>query len=301
VAPSEPRIYSILVVKNEADVVGDAIDAALAWSEAILVLDNASTDETWEIVLDAARRSGRVFPYLRTDEPFSDGLRARLYQAYRHLPRAGADWWCLLDADEFHVADPRPVLARAPRSCNAILGSFFTYYFTSVDAAAYRDDPEDWLKRPLFDRLRWYRNDGANIRCFRHNPRAHWVDTEWPDAYPVFHSERINIRHFRYRSPEQIAARITSRRQSAPHRHERVKWEVFPFEATPDEPWLERVANESLLQFDDGSRLVEHPEADLLMPSPPTRIRRWTVDHAVRPARRVRNRIRGRQLEWWEK
>lgn len=44
------KIISILVVKNEVDIVGDVIKEASKWSDKIIVLDNHSNDGTWELI-----------------------------------------------------------------------------------------------------------------------------------------------------------------------------------------------------------------------------------------------------------
>ena len=44
------KIYSLLLVKNEADIIRTSILAAAQWSDKVIVMDNGSTDGTWEIV-----------------------------------------------------------------------------------------------------------------------------------------------------------------------------------------------------------------------------------------------------------
>jgi glycosyltransferase involved in cell wall biosynthesis len=282
------KVFSLLVAKDEADIVSETIRAALTWSEAVCVLDNASSDGTWEAVIDLARETGRVFPYLRTDEEFFDGIRARLYNAYRHLAGPG-DWWCRLDADEFYVDDPRDILATVASEHNAVYGSMFKYYFTGADAATYRADPATWLAEPVRQRLRWYRNDWSELRFHRHLPRARWVTTPWPEVAAVPYNQRIRLRHYQYRSPDQIVHRLLIRRSVDTFAHERARWAIFPHEPTPEEPWLERTADESLLDHDDGrSPLIERPELIGPLPRPPGRVARWITDHAVRTHRRVR-------------
>ena len=40
------KIISIMVVKNEVDIVTDVIESALLWSDYIIYMDNGSTDGT---------------------------------------------------------------------------------------------------------------------------------------------------------------------------------------------------------------------------------------------------------------
>ena len=48
------RIFGIMLVKDEGDVVGATIEAAQRWCDAIYVFDDGSQDSTWEQVLRAA-------------------------------------------------------------------------------------------------------------------------------------------------------------------------------------------------------------------------------------------------------
>lgn len=40
------KIYSLLLVKNEADIIASILKAAAQWSDKVIVMDNGSTDET---------------------------------------------------------------------------------------------------------------------------------------------------------------------------------------------------------------------------------------------------------------
>src|SRR5687768_2343461 len=105
------RIYGLCVVKNECDIIEQALRAASVWCDAIYVLDNGSTDGTWERVQDLARDLPKVIPFLKDSRPFDDGIRNVIFRQYRSRAKAD-DWWCILDADEFYIDDPREFLAQ---------------------------------------------------------------------------------------------------------------------------------------------------------------------------------------------
>ena len=48
------KIYSLLLVKNESDIIRESLLAAVKWSDKVIVMDNGSTDGTWEIVKEIA-------------------------------------------------------------------------------------------------------------------------------------------------------------------------------------------------------------------------------------------------------
>ena len=40
------KIYSLLLVKNEADIIRSSLMSAVQWSDKVIVMDNGSTDGT---------------------------------------------------------------------------------------------------------------------------------------------------------------------------------------------------------------------------------------------------------------
>lgn len=252
-----------MVVRDEADIVEATLTAATAWADRIFVLDNGSEDGTYEILRAVASRHPKQIAVDRDDRVFTDGIRATVYAAHRREARPG-DWWCRLDADEFAVGDPREVLARVPTSFDRVVGSQFKFYLTREDATAYAADPETWLLRPVPERIRWYRNDWAEIRFARHRRRMRWVDTGWPAGSSRVFPERVPFRHYQYRSPDQIERRLHVRAQSAEWTHERTwnrREDALFITPSPDEPtWYARLAQTDLLDYDNGEDpLVARP------------------------------------------
>ena len=77
-------------------------------------------------------------------------------------------------------------------------------------------DPVKFLETPVQQRLRYYFNNWGELRFFRHSDDIVWTRTQggFPPAmftapaYPV----RIWLKHYQYRSPEQIERRLRTRR-----------------------------------------------------------------------------------------
>lgn len=44
------KIFAIMLVKNESDIVGYVLKEAEKWVDKIFIIDNGSTDGTWEII-----------------------------------------------------------------------------------------------------------------------------------------------------------------------------------------------------------------------------------------------------------
>lgn len=96
------KIIAMCLVKNEVDILSVVIEDALKWADYIIIADHMSTDGTWELIQNKIRFFEKVKVYGQINEPFSDGIRAKLYNEFKHLANKG-DWWCRLDADEIYI------------------------------------------------------------------------------------------------------------------------------------------------------------------------------------------------------
>ena len=308
------KIHGLCVVKNEADVLQETLISAVHWCDHIYVFDNGSNDGTWELVRELANQHAEIVPYKQDDVLFSSALRADIFDAFRS--NAGPqDWWCRLDADEFYIDDPRIFLAKIPNRFQTVWSASLNYYFTDRDAILYRQDPVKFLETPVRQRLRYYLNNWGELRFFRHSGDIVWTRTEdyggFPPgmfvapAYPV----RIWLKHYQYRSPEQIERRLHTRRPAMEAST------GFVHEVTPnwgaaiatkrDAPldfenarpefagacWEERVVSAASLDYDAfDRRYVVH---ESLMPEFPVRLRRSRlremIPHSIRtPLGRIR-------------
>ena len=305
------RIHGICLVKNESDVIEECLTAAAAWCDRIYVFDNGSIDDTWEQVNKIAERLPEVVPFKQEDKPFHDSLRAEVFQMFR-TECASDDWWCILDADEFYIDDPRLFLAKVPPMQGLVWAASFSYYFTDKDAERYRRDPEAYSNIvPVSDKCRYYLNHWSEIRFFRHHRSMRWDGTAHPgeiygwQSYPV----RIWVKNCPYRSPEQIQKRLIAR--SSAVTNGQFLHEALPEWASVIDPermrsngreeamrqagpghvaasWEERVVDASKLNFDaHDRRFVVNEDLMPPIPSPMTGIRR-TRNAAVDRARAVK-------------
>ena len=272
------QIHGISLVKDEVDVISHSLERATKWCDYIYVFDNGSTDGTWEVVQDLHRKFENIIPFRQEQRPFHNTLRTEVFNACKDRASSG-DWWCKLDADEFYIDNPQRFLVRVPKQYDLVLGSSFQYKFTDKDLEEYERDPKHYEDRPVYDRLRYYLNDWSEPRFVRHEKSGIW-DTGHPKAESVFPC-RIWLKHYQYRSPEQIQRRLISRKKAAHEgagfRHEisetwgaslRVqKNSENEAYGMSGQEWRERVVRSDLLYFDrfDG-RFV--PREDLLKPVP---------------------------------
>lgn len=281
------KIHGLCVVKNEKDIIGQTLRSAAEWCDHIYVLDNGSTDGTWELVQELSRELEAVRPFKRDPKPFSDSIRDDILNA--HLALAGPDdWWCILDADEFYIDNPRQFLRNVPKKTRTVWYQIYSYLFTDKDLERYRQEPDAYGDDvPVEQKLRHYAvGKYTELRFFRHSPRLKRIPTS--DYYPV-HPQRIRLRHYAYRSPEQISTRLLTRRgamRRGEFVHEKkANWTpggvAAPGPALPDElpeSWEERVTPHVECHFD---------RLDGLYPDPPE----WTPPVATGWVTRMRSGI----------
>src|SRR5262245_26716488 len=124
------KIHCIALTKNEEDVVGHCLTEASKWADHIYVYDGASTDATWEIVKSIESRT--IVPWKQDGRVFREGLRAEVFNEFRHLSSEG-DWWLQLNVDEFYGSNLRDTLSRIPSGTSFVWGIPIEYYITWKD------------------------------------------------------------------------------------------------------------------------------------------------------------------------
>lgn len=205
------KILGNCLVKNEADMIGETLAHAVRWCDRIYVFDNGSTDGTWEKVREFARGEPRVVPFKSEAIPFRNSLRRDVFTTFRTEAQPG-DWWCVLDADELYIDDPRTFLAAVPRAHHVVWGAYFQHYFTDEDERRQAANPQAYPPHtPAEQALRYFRCDYSEVRFYRHRPGLAWQEGSAPRHLGVVHPRRIRFKHYQYRSPAQIQLRLATR------------------------------------------------------------------------------------------
>jgi glycosyltransferase involved in cell wall biosynthesis len=269
------RIHSVCVVKNESDIIGQSLAAASEWSDFIYVLDNGSTDGTWEEVLDLSCRLRPVVPFRREDGPFHNKLRAEVFGHYRRQSSPG-DWWCKLDADELYIDSPREFLAKVPARYDNVWSASFQYYLTEKDVVRFRANPALYGDDvPVDQKCRYYLNNWSELRLFKYSDRVRWSSYS-PDLLLRAYPQRIRLKHYQYRSPQQVEKRLATRQpaiqRGVAFAHEASRnWADRVLGQRGDSlgserctasirgssvSWTHRLVDSSKLRYDDGSNYV---------------------------------------------
>lgn len=207
------KLYAICLIKDEDDIIAQTLTYATRHCDKIFVMDNGSSDRTWEIVQELAAKHPRIVPFERTLLPYSDALRARVYHQI-HKQLEDDDWWMILDSDEFLAEDPKPLIERAMKQGADIVRSWqIQFYFTEKDLADW-ESGRDSRDRPIFERRRYYLINWQEPRLFRNQRNREWntgISNTVPDGLGKVLGRRILNRHYQFRDPDQMEKRLKLR------------------------------------------------------------------------------------------
>lgn len=205
-------VWGIAQVRDEADI----IEAVVRWMatqvDHLLVADNNSADGTREILEGLASD----LPLTLRDQPRVGYYQSRHMTALAGLAaKQGAEWVVPFDADEIHVTETREriadVLGRLPDEVLVSEASLFDHVATAADP-----DETNPVKR-----IGWRRSERAALRkiACRTSPILmihqgnHSAAYEGVEIVPMV-SGHIEVRHFPYRSPEQMVRKALNGREA---------------------------------------------------------------------------------------
>jgi glycosyltransferase involved in cell wall biosynthesis len=221
----KPRFHALLPVRDEADIISQSLRHMLRWADAIYIFDTGSVDDTWEIIQDFAGKDKRVIPLKREAVYYSEQiLRGWLFHQARKNMRDG-DWFLRVDADEFHqVLPPEFVQTRLRKHETIAWMQYYHFQMTASDVKAWESKKETLAdrQRPIEERRRWYiPSDYAEPRLCRYRDTMQWPMTHsFPCNAGYVARERLPIRHYPHRDPEQLKRRARLRAIIVANYHE---------------------------------------------------------------------------------
>ncbi|MBR1402572.1 MAG: glycosyltransferase family 2 protein [Treponema sp.] len=239
------NIFAIMLVKDEADIVASVLKDAETWADKIFVLDNGSTDGTWEIIQSLA--DDKIIPWKQYFGPYHNGLRADVYNEFKHLSKPG-DWWCFkLDADEFYAENPRTFLEKQRKSTGLVAKKSLDYYLTEEDIHEYNfsgNFEQDknhikYLKSTCWSEPRFFK-EKKNIKWVS-EPNAHY-----PSNCGKLSNQTILVKHYQFRSPQQMQKRLDVRNATE------MKKNGLAFRHVKEQKWQELLKKRADMVFDDG-------------------------------------------------
>ena len=202
-----PKLFSVCFVKNEDDIIAESVTHAARFCDKVFVIDNASTDRTWDIVngLDL----DNLLPVCSKEFVFRDYLRLRFMETRKE--ELGVDnWWYMFDADEFLLEEPAAAIAQAEaEGADCIAVGVINFLLTKDEVQR----PQSEGKGKTWRDRRWYvLYESGPVKLFKN---TRYVDYGICDNIPFGllkeYSRRLPLKHYPHRSIAQLEKRIQVR------------------------------------------------------------------------------------------
>jgi glycosyltransferase involved in cell wall biosynthesis len=202
-----PILFGVCFAKNEEDIIADSITHAAQFCDKIFVVDNASTDRTWDIV--NGLKLDNLVPVCSKDFVFRDYLRLRFMES-RKAELGINNWWYIVDADEFLLEEPFNTIAQAEdENADCIAVEMVNFYLIKDEVSKIQESghQETWRDR------KYYVLYGSGKIEFIKNTRHldYCVYDIIPFGLTKECSRRLFIRHYPYRSLAQLEKRVYTR------------------------------------------------------------------------------------------
>lgn len=225
------RFHGLMLLRDEDDIIAECLAHLTGWCDAIYLYDLGSTDATWDIVNDLARRDSRIVPFRRMPTIYSEDLRCIPFDHYRDRFESG-DWVMKLDADEFYeVPPPRFVKEQVSPWESSIFLQWYFFRLTSSEVAGYETGTSiaDDRKRSILERRRFYTvSYYSEPRMFKYRRSMKWpAGVTWPYNMGFPARKRIPIRHYPHRDPWQMEKRYRLRHAMTRLKANVVHWNVL--------------------------------------------------------------------------
>jgi hypothetical protein len=264
-APNEFRVQALVRTFNERDIVVPVVERLLGDGVEVVIIDNWSSDGTFELVTERFAGTPRVtmerWPAEGPSPSFDTKASLQRLEALAH--RSGADWSIRNDADEFRQS-PWPAVGLR----DALFGVHARGY-SAVDhtVVSFRptdgelgegDDPTRELRHfefvaPEPVQLNAWRN-GAQ-RVVLHRSGGHLVEFDGRRVFPY----KFLLRHYPLRSPAHAQRKIFTERQGRWNVEETAKgWHRHYDEFAPGDGFI--WDRDSLFEWDErffGRYLLE--------------------------------------------
>jgi hypothetical protein len=202
------KIFSITVVQNQEDIVGDVIVYHQKLFDDLYIWDIGSTDNTISILENLVEKYSNVHLWSKEKASFSDDLRGYIYNDVRN--KYDEDDWCYqLDSDEFLKSDLKKLISVENKKNTGYIKTWhvnFQYTFDDRDnnVNSYRD-------------LKYYLPNYSEVRVFRNKKNLVWKLNDYsmlplgnilPSNFENSAKKRIIVYHYPFRSLNQLKKRI---------------------------------------------------------------------------------------------
>jgi glycosyltransferase involved in cell wall biosynthesis len=204
------KIYGLMLVKNEEDIIESTLREGAKWCDKLIVMDNGSSDKTWEIVNQLSEELSVIIPFCQHNQSFKIGLRSIMFDQFKS-ELTSDDWWCVrMDADEFYLDNPRQILKDIPSKYRLVYKASIDFFITHEDLQDYNfsgNFSDDKNKIMYYQPYTW-----SEMRFVRHSKKLKWDISKFiPSPTGLIFPRQIRILHYQFRSPEQMKKRFETR------------------------------------------------------------------------------------------
>jgi len=211
-----PRLIGLMMIRDEEDMLAEALRNHVRFCDAILVLDG-TRGAAQKTSRDLCCAFDEVAGYWTDAEtgyrlPVRDGARQFLVERARE--RFGVNnWYAILHGDEIWGEDPRPLLDPEDSSARGIAVDSYHFFPHVSQRDTWSFDPgvsiealAQWYMLPSIDEHRLFRDTGSH---------DYVVETHLRTVPPDIPCSRrsIAVKQYNYRSPEQAHRRAVARKQ----------------------------------------------------------------------------------------
>ena len=285
------KFHCILCTRDCADIIIESLQTKADWADFVYVYDTGSTDGTWEMVQDYARKDARIVPVGREEVLFHEGVRGYVFNTIRDNMEEG-DWIVKSDEDEFYHISPREFVSKHlnPHE-TAVWTQLYDFRLTQEEAMR-QHDPEFLAQErmtPLVARRRFYVPIAySEHRLCRFRKNMKWYPTGSFATNAGFVARaRIPLRHYPHRDVEQLKKRVILRKALL---------KLLPKGTYPHwncESWSDFLvpANLPTLQFWGSGEALPEYWFSTHLERWPKRVAQWALHRfAVRTLDRIRKR-----------
>ncbi|MDP2902551.1 MAG: glycosyltransferase family 2 protein [Methylovulum sp.] len=201
------RLFGIMLSKNEGDVIEHTLNHLRQMNcfEKIFFYDTGSKDNTFE---SAKKYADLLHNPQQTGLTFSDQLKFDLLYTNQEHFKEG-DWFAIIDSDEFYVDNPLDIIRLAEAEKATCIKSLSAqFYITEQDKdIRYNNNISPELQRSHY-LINW-----GEVRLMKHIPAYlhNEKDCKSSSSPLQMASKNLLLKHYQYRSPEQIQLRINTR------------------------------------------------------------------------------------------
>jgi glycosyltransferase involved in cell wall biosynthesis len=207
------RTIGVTMVRDEADIVETTVRHMLKQTDGVIVADNLSTDGTFAILTGMAQEHSNLVVYVDDEVGYE---QSKKMTALAHLAHEefGAEWIVPFDADEiwygptFRIAD---FLRLLPQEHDIVEARLYDHVCSGFDDPSIADPVE---------RIQHRRGYAAPLRKVACRYRPDLViemgnhGATYTDSPSMLSDRCIAIRHFPYRSPEQVVRKVRNGAQA---------------------------------------------------------------------------------------